>query len=130
MTPMTPGIEKIAVFGSETVSIEVSAPDRMAFVGTIAVRDPTGLLQAHLRRIHEVALSRKLTRLTVDMRKLTFVNSSALRLFIDWVGWLKRETDKRYRLIFVIDPTVTWQKTSFGALRSIAGDIIDVRTEP
>jgi hypothetical protein len=45
----------------------------------------------------------------VDIRALKYVNSSGLGLFLRWIGWISSEHEaRRYRLQFVIDPTVSW----------------------
>ena len=64
--------------------------------------------------------------LKVDISELTFVNSSAIRLFIDWAMWIKDANGRGYKLCFTTNRRVTWQKTSLMALRTIAGDALSV----
>ena len=98
--------------------------------GTITMRSPSQVLQPHLKRVHESALADGVEVMTVDVRKLTFVNSSSMRLFVDWTVWLKDQpADKRYRLVFVTDGAVTWQRKSFPVIRSLAPDIVEIQVE-
>ena len=62
----------------------------------------------------------RLDELRVDVRGLSFVNSSAIRLFIDWAIWVSQPTGPRYRLRFVRNPNVTWQRVSFPAIAQLA----------
>src|SRR5687768_16660479 len=98
--------------------------------GTITMRSPSQVLQPHLKKVHESALADGVESLTVDLTKLTFVNSSSMRLFVDWTVWLKDQpAEKRYRLVFVTDGAVAWQRKSFPVIRSLAPDIVEIRVE-
>jgi hypothetical protein len=57
------------------------------------------------------------------VRTLEFVNSSALRLFVNWIS---RAQSGGYKLTFVIDRSVTWQRLSFSSLRSLAPESVDL----
>jgi len=61
----------------------ITPPSAVAMRGTIAIPDPGLLLGSCFRRLHEAALADGLSELSVDVRQLTFVNSSAIRLFVD-----------------------------------------------
>jgi hypothetical protein len=98
--------------------------------GTITMRSPSQTLQPHLKKIHEAAVADGVTSLVVDVRKLSFVNSSSMRLFVDWTVWLKDvAAPQRYKLTFSTDPNVTWQRKSFPVIRSLAPDIVEIRSE-
>jgi hypothetical protein len=62
--------------------------------------------------------------MTVDVRGLQFVDSSAIRLFVDWIS---RATEAGYRIVFLVDSAVTWQRLSFNVLKSMAPDTIEIR---
>ena len=53
----------------------------------------------------------------VDVRALTFVTSSAVRVFVNWISKAERGG---YKLVFVIDRSVTWHRLSFSVLKSLA----------
>ncbi len=110
----------------ETFSLQPTGPNGVQMKGTLTLRDPHQRVQPYLKRVHETAVRSGLREVRVDLTELTFVNSSAIRLFIDWTVWLQKEP-KRYRLVFFTDSRITWQRTSFGALQSMAGDVIEVR---
>jgi hypothetical protein len=111
----------------DTIHVQIAAPDTVRMSGTVALLDPGPVLGGFIRSLHQAALDDSLQELRVDIRGLRFVNSSTIRLFVDWTTWLKDlAPDKRYLLRFVTTDTLTWQRTCFSALRVIASDVLAV----
>jgi hypothetical protein len=102
----------------------ITPPSSVAMRGTIAIADPGLALGACFRRMHEAALADELSELLVDVRQLTFVNSSAIRLFVDWSSWVAVAGAGGYLLRFRTDKRITWQRTSFAVLQSLGGKAI------
>jgi len=111
---------------AETVAIQLTAPNQVKLSGTITQKDPSNDLAGFFRALHTAALADKLTEVRADVSGLTFVNSSAIRLFVDWATWVKNERGQRYTLLFVTSRNVTWQKTSFMALMSLAKEVLKI----
>jgi hypothetical protein len=109
--------------------LSISPPSAVAMRGTIAIPDPGLLLGGCFRRIHEAALADGLSELSVDVRQLTFVNSSAIRLFVDWSSWVSVARPNGYLLRFRTDRRITWQRTSFAVLQSLGGKAIVLDAE-
>jgi hypothetical protein len=109
---------------AETVAILVTAPNQVKLTGTITQKDPARDLAAFFKALHFAALADQLSEVRADVSGLTFVNSSAIRLFVDWATWVKNERGQRYTLRFVTSRNVTWQKTSFMALMSLAKEVL------
>ncbi len=59
----------------------------------------------------------------VDVRKLEFVNSSAIRLFVNWIS---RAQSCDYELTFIIDRSITWHRLTFSTLRSLAPETVSI----
>ena len=113
----------------EGLRIEITGSNEVRFSGMITVFNSHDTLLPSFRAIHEAALADGISELTADVRALTFVNSSAIRLFIDWSTWLRNhEESSRYLLRFTTDKSVTWQRTSFLALKSLVPGIIEVQS--
>jgi hypothetical protein len=121
-------LDKITPPRLETLRARVgSTPTpNVVFSGTITSKDPGGDVGPFLRAVHEAALADQVTELRVDVSALSFVNSSAIRLFVDWAGWIKGSKNGSYKLRFATNRHVTWQKTSFLALKSLAEDILTI----
>jgi len=122
-------IEKLEVPKHDGLTIELTAPGTVALRGKITARDPGRDLGPFFRGIHDAAKSDGLSELLVDVRELSFVNSSSIRLFVDWATWLKNENRPTYVLRFRTDRKVTWQRTSFVALTALAKEVVTVQAE-
>lgn len=120
-------LSSLPAFHHETLDVEATGPDSIKLAGTITVRDPFSTIQPFFRDIHGMVLSAGIKKLHIDVRELSFVNSSAVRLFVDWAVWLQREAEeKRYVLSFQTDRSSTWQRASFPVLRSFAASVVEV----
>jgi hypothetical protein len=108
------------------LELSLRAPNELVMRGTITIRDPAGELAEFIRTLHSEALAEGLAEVRVDIIGLKFVNSSAIRLFVDWATTVKALKTPCYKLCFVTDRRVTWQKTSFSALVSMVGDVLRV----
>jgi hypothetical protein len=111
---------------AESVAIQLTAPNQVKLSGTITQKDPSNDLAGFFKALHTAALADKLSEVRADVSGLTFVNSSAIRLFVDWATWVKNERGQRYTLRFVTSRNVTWQKTSFMALMSLAKEVLAI----
>ena len=80
-------------------------------------------LKHHLTEMHDRIVADGCRVITADVQGLQFVDSSAIRLFVDWIS---RATYK-YKIVFLIDPGTTWQRLSFSVLQSMAPDSVEVR---
>ena len=110
----------------DTVTIELPSPTSVKLKGTITKKEPAQDLEGFLRAVHRDATEKKAPEVKVDVSELTFVNSSAIRLFVDWATWLKNERGHRYTLKFLTSSRITWQKTSFAALLALMKDVLTV----
>jgi hypothetical protein len=113
-------VEKLGSFVHESVTLEPDGAQMLRMKGTITLLDPIKQLQPFLDRVHQAIIGDKLGEFRVDVRELTFVNSSALRLFVDWAMKVKGPPCL-YTLVFVTDRSKTWQRTAFPAIVGIAG---------
>lgn len=109
--------------------LSITPPNTVALRGTIAIVDPSLVLGGCFRAMHEAALADDLRELSVDVRQLTFVNSSAIRLFVDWSSWVAIAGPRGYLLRFKTDRRITWQRTSFAVLQSLGGKAIALDAE-
>jgi hypothetical protein len=101
-------------------SLELRLSGRLASTGHADVKE-------HLLRVHQHVVEQKASSFTVDVRELAFVNSSALRLFVDWIALAERAG---YKLVFVTDRNITWHRLSFAALKSLSPSNVEVLDQP
>lgn len=107
------------------LALQLDPIGRLSLKGTIATRDPAESIVPLFRSLHHATMEDGLAEFKIDLASLTFVNSSAIRLFVDWVTWIKNEPPtRRYKAVFVTNPQITWQKTSLGVLKSLAPEVV------
>lgn len=107
------------------VTLQLDPGGQLRLIGTIATRDPAESIAPFFRSLHASVVEEGMQEFKIDLSALTFVNSSAIRLFVDWITWVKSEpVPKRYRVVFVTNSQITWQKTSLGVLKSLAPEVV------
>lgn len=121
-------LENLSIPQIPAVNLELLADGKLVLSGNIATRDPAEGIAPFFRRVHDAIVADKLKKFTIDLSGLAFVNSSAIRLFIDWVTWVKGDkADNQYKCEIVMDPRVTWQKTSLVVLKSLAPQVVELK---
>src|SRR5262249_3843784 len=91
--------------------------------GTLVGPEAQEYLSGRLTELHQRLAKAAVTTFTVDVRNLAFVNSSAIRAFVDWTS---RAETAGYKLVFLTEPSITWHRLSFSVLKSLAPDTVEV----
>ena len=108
----------------DSLRVELMAPAELRLAGSLVADSAQNEIGRHLGELHAHMVEKKFSSLTVDVRGLAFVNSSALRIFVDLVS---RAQGAGYRLIFDLDSSITWHRLSFSVLKSLAPDSVQIR---
>lgn len=111
------------------LEFEAVHASRLRVIGAVQNADARAEFRRRIEQLDVRIRREKLTAFTVDVRKLNFVDSSALRLFIDWVSLAQ---SGGYQLVFIVDNAITWHRLSFSVLKSLAPSsvrIIDANAE-
>jgi hypothetical protein len=78
--------------------------------------------------VHEEALRISAEEVTVDLRRLEFMNSSCLKSFVWWISTVQdMGPGKSYRITFLSSPSMYWQRRSLNALACLATDLVSVQ---
>jgi len=86
-------------------------------------------LSAILDKLHLEALRLATKQIVVDVRQLEFMNSSCLKAFVSWIAALQETTaPQQYRITFLSNPELRWQRRSLHALSCFASDLITVES--
>jgi hypothetical protein len=84
-------------------------------------------LDAELPAVHAEAQRRGVRRADVDVRQLEFMSSSCFKSFITWLTRLEEMPESaRYRIHFISNPAMHWQRRSLHALRSFAVELVTI----
>jgi len=119
--------EALSVPNVDSLRIELHPPQRLKLDGRITSQEPGKVLGGFFRQVHDAAIEAKLTAFELDVTELKFVNSSSIRLFLDWAGWVKANMPNGYKLRILTTRKFTWQKTSFVAITSLAAGAVEVQ---
>ena len=112
---------------SKGLTCEASLVDSkltVAFNGTGDVA-AIELLANYLKQLHAEAERLLVTEVTCDFRQLSFMNSSCFKSFVVWIDTVKNAA-RSYRIRFLTDPGMQWQRRSLEALRRLATDVVSV----
>lgn len=115
------GLGTLKGLSLETVSLELANDGSLHIQGTITLPKPTEAIGPYLDHVHKAVVADGRKEYRVDVTRLTFVNSSAIRLFVDWVIRLEDE-GKPYQIVFVTDPSRIWQRTAFRSIMTLTDD--------
>ncbi|HOV15243.1 MAG TPA: hypothetical protein PK771_13220 [Spirochaetota bacterium] len=92
----------------------------ISFSGAIDDKNPEDYLLPFFIKVHEKIVETNTKYLNLNLKELTFLNSSGIKCFVQLVSlMLKLPEDKRYNLKMKIDASSQWQNTSFSLLKTV-----------
>ena len=98
----------------------------LSLVGT-ADTSAEAALNELLGRLHGELQKAGMRDVVVDMHDLEFMNSSCFKCFLSWITDIQElEQERQYRVKFVSNPQLHWQKRSLHSLRCFAVELITV----
>lgn len=99
---------------------------RARFAGNADI-DAIAPLRELVASLHAEMVRLRAPEAVIDLRDLEFMNAACMKLFVGWVSEiLEGPADQRYRLRFVSNPEVRWQRRSLSALSCITTDYVIV----
>jgi len=107
----------------ESLRLDAPARTSIRLTGSLRTESAQEELNRRLESIHQGITNAKLESFTVDVRGLKFVNSSAIRVFINWIS---RAETAAYKLVFLTDRDTTWHRLSFSVLQSLAPSSVQI----
>ena len=86
-------------------------------------------LDEYVAALHAEACRVAASKVVVDFRELEFMNSSSFKVFVWWLSQMQElPADKQYRLQFLSNPSMHWQRRSLAALSCFAVDLVTIET--
>lgn len=86
-------------------------------------------VEAVLTRLHTEAQRMQARVVALDFEKLEFMNSACFKKVLTWIGRVQQmDSASQYRIRFISNPKMLWQRRSFHALRCFAVDLITLDT--
>lgn len=115
--------EKLAV---ESLEVDFSEAGRLVLKGVLSTPTAQSEFKRLLQELHTELVSSRAQSFNVDVRALTFVNSSAIRAFVDWIS---RAAHAGYKLSFMTNAAITWHRLSFSVLKTLAPEVVEILEE-
>ena len=75
--------EKVAV---ETLTVELTRPTELTLSGTLSTPTAQTEFRRLLQDLHAQIVATRTATFEVNVEALSFVNSSAIRAFVDWIS--------------------------------------------
>lgn len=99
---------------------------RLTLTGTADVTAEPGLGEL-LGRLHRESMRAAVRQVVVDLRALEFMNSSCFKCFITWIVAVRRlPADQHYKIRFLSNPDLHWQRRSLHAISYFGGELVSV----
>jgi hypothetical protein len=100
---------------------------RVALTGTADLRSQLAL-DNFFTALHRQTVATAADEVKVDVRSLEFMSAACFRLVVEWLCRVD-EAARPYRVCFLANRTLAWQRRSMAALSSLAGGFVSVTTE-
>jgi anti-anti-sigma regulatory factor len=107
----------------ESLELERTDVDSLRLSGALNTETAQDELNRRLEDVHADIVGRKCASFRVDVRELSFVNSSAIRVFLNWISRAERAG---YKLVFLTNRSTTWHRLSFSVLKSLAPSAVEL----
>ena len=86
-------------------------------------------LDTFVKALHQQAAQHGVQKVVVDFRELKFMNSSSFKLFVTWLAQVNElPANAKYRIHFLSNPNLHWQRRSLAALSCFAVDLVTIET--
>ena len=86
----------------------------------------TDSVEAILTSVHQTALELGIPEVQMDLRELELMNSSCFKSFVSWISEVSDLTAGQYRIRFLSNPGILWQRRSLHALSCFAAELITI----
>ncbi len=91
--------------------------DTVVFKGSIDCSTPGAFLNPFFNELNTKLIEAEMKSVKVDITQLSFLNSSGIKEFVNWVmGLSKVSPDKQYTIEIITNPDQIWQESSISTL--------------
>ncbi len=103
--------------GTATVSIGEVGNDVVKIEGVLRDPDIQTWLTPIIESVHKSAVELALSEVVLDIQKLEYANAAAWRCFVQWLHFIHRDPNAKYRLRILSQPAYQWQMVGMTTLR-------------
>lgn len=113
-------LEKVKIFlnnEEQTLSLILT--------GAVDMRNPTSDILPYLIKVHDEVVKNKIKRINVDIKDLIYMNSSGIKILINWIMKINDEPRENYYCInFISNSDIAWQESTLPVLHKLFPDNI------
>lgn len=110
-----------------TASIDQAAEEVVVKLTGIGDAIAQRHFNAMFSELHSLALRQRSNRVRVDIRELSFMNSSCIKEVIVWIEKVRKGSDaEKYSILFLSSSTQPWQRRTLGAITHFAKGVVGV----
>jgi hypothetical protein len=108
----------------ESLQMELLRTAELRLSGALRTATALEELLRQIAVVHEHIVAKKYASFKVDVRSLSFVNSSAIGVFVKWISLADKA---HYKLVFVTERSITWHRLSFSVLKSLSPHTVEIQ---
>ncbi len=116
-------VEQAAELRAQLTREETGLVAKLSGTADLRVTDS---VEAILTRVHQAALELGIPEVRMDLRELEFMNSSCFKSFVSWISEVSDLTTGQYRIRFLSNPSILWQRRSLHALSCFAAELVTI----
>jgi hypothetical protein len=116
-------VEQAAELHARLIQVDAALVAKLWGTADLRVTDS---VEAILTRVHQKALELSITEVRMDLRELEFMNSSCFKSFVSWISEVSDLTTGQYRIRFLSNPSILWQRRSLHALSCFAAELVTI----
>lgn len=110
-----------------TLITEEFSTMKVIFNGEIDTSNNSAILSTIIERIHEKAVENDISVVETDIRGLTFLNSTGIKVIVNWIfKMLEMPNDHRYTILFLRSEDIPWQQISIESLSTLAPSYVSL----
>lgn len=110
-----------------TASIDQAAEEVVVKMTGIADAVAQRHFGALFTELHTMVLRLRSNRVQVDIRELSFMNSSCIKEVIVWIEKVRKGSDaEKYSILFLSSSGQPWQRRTLGAITHFAKGVVGV----
>lgn len=116
-------VEQAAELRAQLTREETGLVAKLSGTADLRVTDS---VEAILTRVHQKAIELNIPEVQMDLRELEFMNSSCFKSFVSWISEVSDLTTGQYRIRFLSNPSILWQRRSLHALSCFAAELVTI----
>jgi hypothetical protein len=116
-------VEQAAELRARLIKEDTALVAKLSGTADLRVTDS---VEAILNRVHQKALELGIPEVRMDLRELEFMNSSCFKSFVSWISEVSDMPSGQYRIRFLSNPSILWQRRSLHALSCFAAELVTI----